>query len=56
MAFFRLVLKAEKLEKLRKGYEEEKLKSIEIAKKEKPHLTLRQRMRRKRLKCACRYV
>lgn len=56
MAFFQLLLKAEKLEKARLRYEDEKLRSIEISKGAKPRLTLRQRLRRKRLKCACQYV
>ncbi|RLU18386.1 hypothetical protein DMN91_008743 [Ooceraea biroi] len=51
MAFFQLVLKAEKLEKARLRYEDEKLRSIEISKGAKPRLTLKQRLRRKRLKC-----
>ncbi|KAL6261589.1 hypothetical protein P5V15_006676 [Pogonomyrmex californicus] len=51
MAFFQLVLKARKLEKARLMYEEEKLRSIEIFEGVKPRLTLKQRLRRKRLKC-----
>jgi len=56
MAFFQLVLKAHKLEKTRLRYEDEKLRSIQISKLEEPHFTLAQRLRRKRLKCACQYV
>ncbi|EGI58274.1 DC-STAMP domain-containing protein 2 [Acromyrmex echinatior] len=51
MAFFQLVLQARKLEKARLRYEDEKLRSIEIFEGVKPHLTLKQRLRRKRLKC-----
>ncbi|KYN11324.1 DC-STAMP domain-containing protein 2 [Trachymyrmex cornetzi] len=50
MAFFQLVLQARKLEKARLRYEDEKLRSIEISEGVKPHLTLKQRLRRKRLK------
>ncbi|XP_018338244.1 PREDICTED: uncharacterized protein LOC108746157 [Trachymyrmex septentrionalis] len=50
MAFFQLVLQASKLEKARLRYEDEKLRSIEISEGVKPHLTLKQRFRRKRLK------
>ncbi|KAG5324991.1 DCST2 protein, partial [Pseudoatta argentina] len=49
MAFFQLVLQARKLEKARLRYEDEKLRSIEIFEGVKPHLTLKQRLRRKRL-------
>ncbi|XP_018046467.1 PREDICTED: LOW QUALITY PROTEIN: uncharacterized protein LOC108685963 [Atta colombica] len=51
MAFFQLVLQARNLEKARLRYEDEKLRSIEISEGVKPHLTLKQRLRRKRLKC-----
>ncbi|KAF3430241.1 hypothetical protein E2986_05482 [Frieseomelitta varia] len=45
MAFFQLVLKANKLEKLRQSYEDEKLTSIEISKGViKPVYTLKQRI------------
>ncbi|KYN04262.1 DC-STAMP domain-containing protein 2 [Cyphomyrmex costatus] len=50
MAFLQLVLQARKLEKARLRYEDEKLRSIEISEGVKPHLTLKQRLRRKRLK------
>ncbi|XP_012059688.1 PREDICTED: uncharacterized protein LOC105622889 [Atta cephalotes] len=50
MAFFQLVLQARNLEKARLRYEDEKLRSIEIFEGVKPHLTLKQRLRRKRLK------
>lgn len=56
MAFFQLILKAERLERARLVYEDEKLKSIEITTDVKPHLTLRQRLRRRRFKCARQYV
>ncbi|CAK9819578.1 DC-STAMP domain-containing protein 2, partial [Anthophora quadrimaculata] len=49
MAFFQLVLKARKLEKVRKRYEDEKLTSIEISKGDKPRFTLKQRFRRRKL-------
>ncbi|XP_036138924.1 uncharacterized protein LOC105838921 [Monomorium pharaonis] len=55
MAFFQLVLKARKLEKARLRYEDEKLRSIEISEGVKPRLTLKQRLRRKRLKCRKRF-
>ncbi|EFN71290.1 DC-STAMP domain-containing protein 2 [Camponotus floridanus] len=51
MAFFQLLLKAEKVEKARLRYEDEKLRSIEISEGVKPRITLKQRLRRKRLKC-----
>ncbi|KAL2719595.1 DC-STAMP domain-containing protein 2-like [Vespula squamosa] len=50
MAFFQLVVKAHRLEKLRHRYEDEKLKSIEISKGAK-HLTWSQRFRHKKLRC-----
>ncbi|XP_072766623.1 uncharacterized protein [Anoplolepis gracilipes] len=50
MAFFQLILKARKLEKARLRYEDEKLRSIEISEGVKPRFTLKQRLRRKRLK------
>ncbi|XP_014489319.1 PREDICTED: DC-STAMP domain-containing protein 2-like [Dinoponera quadriceps] len=50
MAFFQLILKARKLEKNRLIYEDEKLKSIEIFRGGKPPVTLKQHLRRKRLK------
>lgn len=50
MAFFHLLLKARKLEKIRLIYEEEKLRSIETSEGIKPRLTFKQRLRRKRLK------
>lgn len=50
MAFFQLLLKAEKVEKARLRYEDEKLRSIEISEGVKPRITLKQRLRRKRLK------
>ena len=50
MAFFQLVLKANKLEKLRQSYEDEKLTSIEISKGViKPVYTLKQRIRRRKI-------
>lgn len=52
MAFFQLLLKAEKVEKARLRYEDEKLRSIEISEGVKPRITLKQRLRRKRLKWA----
>ncbi|CAL1680219.1 unnamed protein product [Lasius platythorax] len=51
MAFFQLLLKARKIEKARLRYEDEKLRSIEISQGVKPRLTLKQRLRRKRLRC-----
>ncbi|XP_076241492.1 DC-STAMP domain-containing protein 2-like [Calliopsis andreniformis] len=48
MAFFQLVLKARKLEKVRLRYEDEKLRSIEISKGAKPRYTLKQRIRLKK--------
>lgn len=50
MAFFQLLLKARKVEKARLSYEDEKLRSIEISEGVKPRFTLKQRLRRKRLK------
>ncbi|XP_015180557.1 PREDICTED: uncharacterized protein LOC107068552 [Polistes dominula] len=49
MAFFQLVLKAHRLEKLRRSYELEKLRSIELTKGAKS-LTWSQRFRRKKLR------
>lgn len=50
MAFFQLVLKANKLEKLRQSYEDEKLTSIEISKGiVKPVYTLKQQIRRRKI-------
>ncbi|XP_014607665.1 PREDICTED: uncharacterized protein LOC106788694 [Polistes canadensis] len=49
MAFFQLVLKAHRLEKLRRTYEYEKLRSIELTKGAKG-LTWSQRLRRKKLR------
>lgn len=49
MAFFQLVLKARKLEKVRLRYEDEKLTSIEISKGAKPRYTWKQRIRLKKL-------
>ncbi|XP_070169409.1 uncharacterized protein [Polyergus mexicanus] len=50
MAFLQLLLKARKIEKARLNYEDEKLRSIEISEGVKPRFTLKQRLRRKRLK------
>lgn len=50
MAFFQLVLKANKLEKLRQSYEDEKLTSIEISKGiVKPVYSLKQQIRRRKI-------
>ncbi|XP_078033110.1 uncharacterized protein LOC144467953 [Augochlora pura] len=50
MAFFQLALKARKLEKARLTYEDEKLRSIEISGGAKPRYTLKQRIRRQKLR------
>ncbi|XP_046833011.1 DC-STAMP domain-containing protein 2-like [Vespa crabro] len=50
MAFFQLVVKAHRLEKLRHRYEDEKLRSIEVSKGAK-HLTWSQRFRHKKFRC-----
>ncbi|XP_076648285.1 uncharacterized protein LOC143356460 [Halictus rubicundus] len=50
MAFFQLALKARKLEKARQRYEDEKLRSIEISAGAKPRYTLKQRIRRQKLR------
>ncbi|KAK2576099.1 hypothetical protein KPH14_007434 [Odynerus spinipes] len=50
MAFFQLVLKAHRLERLRRTYEDEKLRSIQLSKGAKS-LTWRQRLRYKKLRC-----
>lgn len=49
MAFFQLVLKARKIEKARRSYEDEKLTSISISKGAKYPYTIRQRIRRRKL-------
>lgn len=49
MAFFQLVVKAHRLEKLRRRYEDEKLRSIEVSKGAK-HLTWGQRFRHKKFR------
>ncbi|XP_017788736.1 PREDICTED: trichohyalin-like [Habropoda laboriosa] len=51
MAFFQLLLQARKLEKTRQRYEDEKLTSIEISKGDRPRYTLKQRFRRRKLRC-----
>ncbi|XP_076284740.1 uncharacterized protein LOC143211164 [Lasioglossum baleicum] len=50
MAFFQLALKARKLEKAMRRYEDEKLRSIEISAGAKPRYTLKQRIRRQKLR------
>ncbi|KAK0159238.1 hypothetical protein PV328_010144 [Microctonus aethiopoides] len=49
MAFFQLVMKACKLEEARVAYHDEKLQSIEMSKGTKPHYTLSQKIRMKKI-------
>ncbi|XP_023246620.1 uncharacterized protein LOC106643472 [Copidosoma floridanum] len=49
MAFFQLMLKANKLQRVRRTYHDEKLRSIEVSKGEKPRYTLGQKIRHQRV-------
>ncbi|KAK0162528.1 hypothetical protein PV327_006301 [Microctonus hyperodae] len=49
MAFFQLAMKAYKLEEARAAYHDEKLQSIEMSKGTKPHYTLSQKIRIKKI-------